>query len=112
MSSTTRRAHVFNHGVRAGLLEALGDGTFRFTYDPSYRDKRLSPVSLTLPVRDTPFVAPALFPFFFGLLSEGATRALQHRVHRIDEADVFALLLATGSDTVGSVSVAPVEEEL
>jgi serine/threonine-protein kinase HipA len=47
-----------------------------------------------------------LFPFFSGLLAEGTLRDLQCRIHRIDEADDFGLLLETaGGDVIGAVSV-------
>lgn len=56
-------------------------------------------------MRRAPYEATVLFPFFIGLLAEGGTRELQHRLLQIDEADDFGLLLATASDPVGSVSV-------
>ena len=98
-----RRAHVFNDGRLAGLLEETEDG-FRFTYDATYLSDG-KPISLTLPTRSEPYSAATLFPFFYGLLAEGGTREIQHRVLKIDEDDVFGLLLATGADTIGSVSV-------
>jgi len=98
---------VLNHGRFAGVLEEIGEGGFRFTYDPDYLASELAPISLTLPKRAKPFLAPTLFPFFFGMLSEGSMREIQHRVLRIDEDDVMGLLLATADDAVGSVSVEP-----
>jgi serine/threonine-protein kinase HipA len=99
-----RRARVSNHGKAAGILEEVAGG-FRFTYDPSYLASGAAPISLTLPLRPDPFDSPILFPFFFGLLSEGSTRELQLRILGIDAADAFGLLVATCEDTVGSVSV-------
>lgn len=99
-----RAARVRNHGLVAGLIEELPDGGYRFTYEPGYGGPA---ISLTLPVRAEPYAAASLFPFFHGLLSEGSTRALQHRALRIDEDDAFGLLLATGGDTVGSVTIEP-----
>ena len=78
-------------------------------YDPAYVLSGGAPVSLALPTRGAPYHCPVLFPFFTGLLAEGATRALQHRVLRIDEDDDFGLLTATGRDLIGSVSVLPLE---
>jgi serine/threonine-protein kinase HipA len=107
-----RRARVFNHGRPAGLLEELDDGTYRFTYRPEYVvDETTDPVSLTLPKREAPFESETLFAFFVGLLSEGSTRKIQARTRRIDQDDEFGLLLATGADTIGSVTVEPVESE-
>lgn len=105
-----RRGEVYNHGRLAGTIEELNDGTYRFTYDPSYvADPDSEAVSLTLPKRTEPFESEHLFPFFYGLLSEGSTRKLQSRLLNIDEEDTFGLLLETGRDTVGSVSVEGVE---
>lgn len=101
-----RAANVRNHGVLAGRLEELPGGGFRFAYVSGYDGHA---VSLTLPVRAEPYTASTLFSFFYGLLAEGATRQLQHRLLRVDEDDPFGLLLATGGDTVGSVSVEPAE---
>lgn len=105
-----RRGLVKNHGRLAGVLEELDDGRFRFTYNQEYLlDEETSGVSLTLPKRAEPYYSSLLFPFFFGLLAEGSTRELQSRLLRIDEEDSFGLLLATGHNTIGSVSV---EKEL
>ena len=98
-----RAARVLNHGRLAGHLKETEAGVV-FTYDPTYLADGEA-ISLTLPTRREPYAAPTLFPFFYGLLAEGSTRELQHRVLRIDEDDVFGLLLATGEDTIGSVSV-------
>lgn len=105
-----RRARVYNHDRLAGILEELDDGTYRFTYDAEYlADESTEPVSLTLPKRSEPYTSEHLFGFFYGLIAEGANRRLQSRLLRIDEEDAFGLLVATGRDTVGSVSVKPDE---
>ncbi len=101
-----RRAAVHCHGRRAGVLEELTDGGFRFAYEEAYlADSDAPAVSLTLPRRTRPFVSDSLFPFFYGLLAEGTTRQLQARLNRIDPNDAFGLLLATGRDTIGAVTV-------
>ncbi len=105
-----RRCRVYNHDRFAGVLEQLDDGTYRFTYDPEYlADDSTDPVSLTLPKRRQPYTSEQLFGFFYGLLSEGANRRLQSRILGIDEDDAFGLLMATGRDTIGSVTVEPDE---
>lgn len=98
-----RRARVLNHGRLAGFLEETEAG-FTFTYDPSYLPGGEA-ISLTLPTRPAPYASPTLFPFFHGLLAEGSTREIQLRVLKIDEDDSFGLLLATGTDPVGSVAI-------
>lgn len=103
-----RRCRVYNHNRFAGVLEQLDDGTFRFCYDEAYlADDSTEPVSLTLPKRGEPYRCDHLFPFFYGLTAEGANRRLQARLLGIDEDDAFGLLMATGRDTIGSVTVEP-----
>lgn len=103
-----RRARVYNKDRLAGYLEEREDGTYRFVYDKEYlADDSTGPVSLTLPKRAEPFHSENLFAFFYGLLSEGPTRRRQCRRLKIDEDDAFGLLLATGRDTIGSVTIRP-----
>ena len=52
------------------------------------------------------FVSDTLFPFFYNMLSEGANKTIQCQTLKIDEDDVFGLLLATAhSDTIGAITV-------
>ena len=47
-----------------------------------------------------------LFPFFYGLLSEGINKDIQCRLYKIDENDDFTRLLLTArEDTIGSITV-------
>ena len=105
-----RRAKVYNKDRLAGHLVELDDGTFRFQYEPEYlADESTGPVSLSLPKRSEPYRSDHLFAFFYGLLAEGPNRQRQCRRLKIDEDDSFGLLLETGRDTIGSVTIAPGE---
>ena len=107
-----RRAKVYNHGRLAGVLEERDEGGYRFTYVASYlEDPESEPVSLTLPKRPEPYESDAIFAFFYGLLSKGSTRRLQSILLKVDDEDAFGLLIATAGDAIGSVTVAPYEEE-
>ena len=98
-------ALVYNHSALAGILRRTDQG-YEFRYDTAYlADSDSHAISLTLPKRQEPYSSEVMFPFFVGLLAEGSTRELQARLLKIDPNDDFGLLLATGSDTVGSVSV-------
>ncbi len=101
------RAHVYKRDRVAGELTRLEDGTYRFAYDQAYlATPDAQPVSLTLPLRPEPYLAPDLFPFFYGLLSEGSAKDLQCRALKIDPDDAFTRLIKTShSDTIGSVTV-------
>lgn len=109
-----RRAQVFVKGRCAGMLEEIRDAgrtRYRFAYDPVYlADSHSASVSLTLPKRLEPYEADTVFPFFYGLLAEGAVRKLQCRVLRLDERDHLGRLLRTAAtDCIGAVTVREVE---
>jgi HipA-like protein len=103
-----RRANVYCRGVHAGVLTKDHAG-YSFQYVPEYLEKdsaRCPAISLSFPKRQTAFVSPVLFPFFFGLLAEGDDKALQCRILRIDENDHFTRLLKTcEAETIGGVTV-------
>jgi len=102
-----RKAHIYNNRVLAGTLEKTDDQQYLFCYEDSYfNDSNLSAISLSLPKTKKEYSSKTLFPFFYGLLSEGINKQTQCRLLRIDENDHFSLLLATAkSDTIGSITV-------
>lgn len=102
-----RKAEIFNNGVLSGTLEKNDKHQYVFRYDDSYfsNTDRLA-ISLSLPKTQQEYRSHLLFPFFYGLLSEGFNKQTQCRLLRIDENDHFSLLLATAqSDTIGSITV-------
>ncbi|MCM1109332.1 MAG: HipA N-terminal domain-containing protein [Clostridium sp.] len=107
-----RRCRVFINGTEAGILtEHEHPRAYSFRYHETYVDMALPPVSLTMPLRREEYRAPVLFPYFFNLLSEGENRALQSALHHIDREDDFGILLATAQhDTVGAVTVDPIND--
>jgi serine/threonine-protein kinase HipA len=106
----SRAGRVYYGGVLAGRIERGPDGRYRFTYQPEYLSGTgARPVSLTLPLQLATFESPVLFPFFSGMLAEGALKELQCRLLRIDPNDDFTRLLkTTAGDVIGPVTV---EEE-
>jgi serine/threonine-protein kinase HipA len=101
-----RTALIFYNDRLAGRL-SKSEETYRFTYDKAYLAAASSrPVSITLPLRGAPYESDVLFPAFVNLLSEGANKAMQTRLLKIDENDYFGLLLATaGGDRVGPLTI-------
>ena len=97
---------VFFNQVLAGRLERTAEG-FVFTYEPAYLAEASNPpIALSFPKRTQPFRSAHLFPFFAGLASEGDNRELQRASLKIDERDLFSLLLATASrETIGAVTL-------
>ena len=101
-----RKAEIYNNRVLAGTLEKT-DLEYIFRYNEKYfSDNSCRAISLTMPKKEIEFRSKTLFPFFYGLLSEGVNKQTQCRLLRIDENDHFGLLLSTAhSDTIGSITV-------
>ena len=101
-----RKATVYLNQEVVGELTESSDG-FIFQYDDNYiAGPNARALSLTMPISQHEFRSSYLFPFFYGLLSEGYNRAVQCRLLKIDENDDFGLLLAIAhTDTVGAVRV-------
>ena len=101
------KGEVYNNSVLAGVLEKTDTQEYVFRYDQRYFDDPACPaISLSFPKSHQEYRSSNLFPFFFGLLSEGVNKQTQCRLLRIDENDDFTLLLKTASnDTIGSITI-------
>lgn len=107
-----RKCSVCINGIEAGILtENDSPREYIFKYHKGYLENNLAPVSLSMPLQEKEYRSPVLFPYFFNLLSEGENRAIQSSLHHIDKDDDFGILLATAQhDTVGVVTVVPIDE--
>lgn len=108
-----RKGEVRVNGIPAGVLEKTKTG-FRFQYGRDYVQQNTLPsISLTLPKQAEPYESAVLFPFFAGLLTEGAAMQLQCRMLKLDENDLFGRLLKTAQDDViGNVTVHEMAEDV
>jgi len=108
-----RVAKVFLNKRFAGTLTEENRKMYVFRYDMAYFNDPSAPaVSLTLPKLKSEYRSAYLFPFFFNMLAEGVNKELQSRQLRIDKEDAFGLLLATtGTDTIGAVTVKPLQSD-
>jgi len=106
-----KQALVYNNNELAGRLTLTDEKEYVFRYEDNYfRDSSKHGISLTLPKTLQEYRSKVLFPFFFNMLAEGLNRRLQSRQLQIDENDNFSLLLSTaGSDTIGAVTIKPVQ---
>ena len=102
--NATVRLDVYVDGQLAGLLEQPSPREYRFTY---YKEGL--PVSLTMPVRLTPYIAPYLFPVFQVSLPEGPLRAAIERdlLKRVHADGDMAVLSIVGAHLIGAISVVP-----
>ena len=103
-----RKATVFVHGKRAGVLTEVSESNYHFDYDEGYDG---APVSLTMPIGQSTYGFNSFPPFFEGLLPEGIMLEGLLRICKIDRKDYFSQLLATGEDLVGAVTVEPANDE-
>ena len=98
---------IFVNKTKAGLLERTNDGEYLFTYDQKFLEESSEPISLTMPLREEPYVSEVLHPFFDGLIPEGWLLDLAIRNWKLKQSDRFELLKVTCADAVGAVSVKP-----
>lgn len=104
----SQKAQVFYKQKPAGILTKTKNG-YEFAYDRAYlSEASAEPISLSMPLREEKYESKELFPFFDGLLPEGWLLDLTCAIAKIDEDDKFALLIHTGEDPAGAVSVRPV----
>ena len=100
-----KAGRVYYKGIAAGTIREDEDG-FTFQYDSEYlRRDDAQPVSLTLPLREEPYVSQVIFPFFDGLIPEGWLLDVATKSWKINERDRMGLLLACCNDCIGAVSV-------
>lgn len=98
-----RKAKVLFKSILAGYLYDLDDH-FEFVYDEDYL-KNGYPISVTFPLQKEPFISKTLHSFFDGLIVEGWLLKTVEDNWKIDPNDRMSLLLLTGQDTIGAVSV-------
>ena len=100
-----KQGNVYFKNVLAGTIREDEDG-FTFQYDPDYLQRDdAQPVSLTLPLREEPYVSQVIFPFFDGLIPEGWLLDVATKSWKINERDRMGLLLACCNDCLGAVSI-------
>lgn len=107
-----RAANVYYKGLYAGRLIQDSEG-YSFTYDRRYLDRGAAQaISASLPISAEPYQSKELFSFFRGLIPEGWLFDLNARTLKIDPMDEFGMLLHTGRDCIGAVTVIDLEEDV
>lgn len=98
------KANVYMNGVLAGTLERDRNQVV-FQYDTDYLGMAMPPLSMSLPLQETPFVSEGLPAYFSGLVSEGWLRRVQTSQQHIDPNDQFSLLVHNGKDLPGAITI-------
>ncbi len=107
----SRQAIIYYQDVKAGYLSETDNG-YSFNYDSQYlKLENPKPVSLTLPLSIYPYYSKVLFPFFDGLIPEGWLLDIGEKHWKLNSRDRFELLINLCRDTIGAVSVFPMEVE-
>ncbi|MFZ1749800.1 MAG: HipA N-terminal domain-containing protein [Saprospiraceae bacterium] len=107
-----RKAEIKMHDLTAGWL-TLDENGYHFVYDAEYlQNDKVTPISLTLPLRTTAYTSKVMFPFFDGLIPEGWLLEIAEKNWKLRPKDRMGLLLACCRDCVGAVSVYPVNVEV
>ena len=105
-----RTAYVYVRDAFAGTLKETDSG-YSFVYDDEYlTGENLSPVSLTLPIRNKEYTSKTLFAFFDGLIPEGWLLDVVSHNWKIDRKDRFGLLLVACKDPIGNVRIKGAKE--
>jgi serine/threonine-protein kinase HipA len=102
-------AEVYYNNIKAGILKNTGFG-YEFIYDINYlKSDSPKPISLSMPLSNEIYRSKKLFPFFEGLLPEGWFLSQTSSALKIDPNDKFNMLLRVGRDTIGAVSIIPMQ---
>lgn len=106
-----RKGEILINGVTAGWLTEEEEG-YQFVYDPKYLQRENpEPISLTLPLREKPFINKVLFAFFDGLIPEGWLLEIAEQNWKLNPRDRMGLLLSCCEDCIGAVSVHSINDE-
>jgi serine/threonine-protein kinase HipA len=103
------KANVYLRNELAGHLEKLPNGHFQFSYYEDWIKKRGIPIGFAFPISSSPAKSGELFPFFDNLIPEGWLLKSVEAIYKIDKHNRFAVLLATGRETIGAIKLIPLD---
>lgn len=96
-----RQVTVLLYGERIGVLRQ-DDAGFSFEYFPDYQGV---PLSISFPLTQRLFQSKTLFPYFSSLAPEGWLKSRFSDLQKIDEKDLFGLLIQNGENLLGAVKL-------
>ena len=110
--NSNRRGIVYFKNEKAGEICETDSGYEFFYYEDYLKNPNAQAVSLTLPLKKSPYSSKTMFPFFDGLIPEGWLLEITVKNWKLNPRDRMGLLLAACSDCIGAVSVVPLDFEV
>lgn len=106
------KLQVLQFDTLVGCLESTADRGVIFLYAPDYlAAPNAKPLSVSLPLRESPYFQASAMPFFSGLLPDGeARRRIADYLH-ISETSAMKLLDALGGECAGTVRIERLAQE-
>jgi serine/threonine-protein kinase HipA len=98
---------VYLHEDLVGTLERQEQARLAFQYTLEWVERGEEVLSLSLPLREEPFVDEECRPFFAGLLPEGEFLRSIARFFQVSAENPFSVLSEIGGECAGAVSLAP-----
>lgn len=106
-----RQGLVYYKDWLAGVITETDEGDYIFKYDEQYLlEHARTPITVTMPVRNQPYIEKRLFSFFEGLIPEGWLLDIATKNWKINKNDRMGLLLACCRNCIGAVSVKPMND--
>ncbi len=107
-----RQGIVKYNNELAGLLTEEDNGEYIYVYDDLYSQKYPNQfITFQMPLSQLQYRNKRLFPFFDGLIPEGWLLNIAAESWKINKNDRMGLLLACCQNSIGAVSVHPLEEQ-
>ena len=103
----SRVLDVYLKDRKAGELKQDSDASLTFAYDGDYLANDPVALSMSLPVREEPFLDRIARPFFSGLLPDESARRRLAAALGISSANAFGLLEVIGGECAGALSLVP-----
>lgn len=96
-----RKVNVYMFEELAGILAEEAD-CYIFSYSDIYKGK---PISLSMPLSKSAYKSDELHPYFKSLAPEGWLKKRFSDLQKIDESDIFGMLIENGNDLIGAISM-------
>jgi serine/threonine-protein kinase HipA len=107
-----RQAIIKYNNIIAGILTEEDNGEYQFVYDETYVQAYANQfITFQMPVTTRPYCSNLLFPFFDGLIPEGWLLNIAAESWKINKNDRMGLLLACCQNSIGAVTVVPINPE-